>query len=113
MAVAGDRIEVPSKRVGQAPREGVVVATSGSLLRVRWASGEESTIMPSMGSVLVVGKARAGGRKSAAGKQPAAPKPGSGESAGRSTRPSAKSAKASSGARRPKIGGKGSAKKGK
>jgi len=61
MAVLGDRVQVPSKKVGQAPREGVVVGVSGSLLTVRWSTGEQSTIMPSMGSLLVVGKARGRG----------------------------------------------------
>ena len=59
MANVGDLVQVPSKRVGQAPRDGVVVAVNGGLLRIRWSSGEESTVMPSMGSLLVVGKAKA------------------------------------------------------
>ena len=60
MAVVGDRVQVPSKRVGQAPREGVVLgaSASGLMLRVRWSSGEESTITPSMGSLVVVGRVR-------------------------------------------------------
>ena len=59
MAAVGDRVQVPSKRVGQAPRDGVVTGVSGSLLRVTWSGGEESTIFPSMGSLVVVGKVRA------------------------------------------------------
>jgi uncharacterized protein DUF1918 len=59
MAAVGDRVQVPSKRVGQTPREGVVTGVSGVLLRVTWSGGEESTIFPSMGSVVVVGKVRA------------------------------------------------------
>ncbi len=59
MAAIGDRVQVPSKRVGQAPREGVVTGVSGVLLRVTWSGGEESTIFPSMGSVVVVGRVRA------------------------------------------------------
>ena len=55
MAAVGDRVQVPSKRVGQAPREGVVTGVSGGLLRVTWSGGEESTIIPSMGSLVVVG----------------------------------------------------------
>ena len=58
MAVVGDRVQVPSKRVGQTPRDGVVTGVSGSLLRVTWSGGEESTILPSMGSLVVVGKVR-------------------------------------------------------
>jgi hypothetical protein len=64
MAVVGDRIQVPSKRVGQTPREGVVTGVSGALLRVTWSSGEESTIFPSMGSIVVVGRARTRAKKS-------------------------------------------------
>lgn len=60
MAVVGDRVQIPSKRVGQTPREGVVTGVSGALLRVAWSGGEESTIMPSMGSLVVVGRARGG-----------------------------------------------------
>jgi hypothetical protein len=65
MAAVGDRVQVPSKRVGQAPRDGVVTGVSGSLLRVTWSGGEESTIFPSMGSLVVVGKVRARITKSA------------------------------------------------
>ena len=66
MAVVGDRVQVPSKRVGQAPREGIVMGVSGALLRVAWSSGEESTIMPSMGSLVVVGRAKGAGPAHAA-----------------------------------------------
>ena len=68
MAVVGDRVQVPSKRVGQTPREGVVTGVSGALLRVTWSGGEESTIFPSMGSLVVVGRVRAGPKKSASKK---------------------------------------------
>jgi hypothetical protein len=68
MAVVGDRVQVPSKRVGQTPREGVVTGVSGALLRVTWSGGEESTIFPSMGSLVVVGRVRAGAKKSASKK---------------------------------------------
>ena len=56
MPEVGDRVEVPSKRVGQTPRQGVVTAVTGTLLRVAWTTGEESTVMPSMGSLVVVGR---------------------------------------------------------
>ncbi len=64
MAGVGDRVQVPSKRVGQAPRDGVVTGVSGGLLRVRWSSGEESTITPSMGSLVVIGKVKVRAKKS-------------------------------------------------
>jgi cell division septation protein DedD len=66
MVAVGDRVQVPSKRVGQAPRDGVVTSVSGSLLRVTWSGGEESAIFPSMGSLVVVGKVRARSKKAAA-----------------------------------------------
>jgi hypothetical protein len=58
MPEVGDHVQVPSRKVGQVPRDGVVMATSGTLLRVRWVDGEESSIMPSMGSVVALGKAK-------------------------------------------------------
>ena len=66
MVAVGDRVQVPSKRVGQAPRDGVVTGVSGSLLRVTWSGGEESSIFPSMGSLVVVGKVRVRSKKAAA-----------------------------------------------
>ena len=64
MAVVGDRVQVSSRKVGEAPRDGVVTGVTGSLLTVRWSTGEESTVVPSMGSLAVVGKhSGSGGRK--------------------------------------------------
>jgi Domain of unknown function (DUF1918) len=65
MAAVGDRVQVPSKRVGQAPRDGVVTGVSGVLLQITWSGGEVSTITPSMGSLVVVGKVKAGAKKGA------------------------------------------------
>ena len=56
MAVVGDRVQISSRKVGEASRDGVVTGVTGSLLRVRWSTGEESTVVPSMGSLAVVGK---------------------------------------------------------
>jgi hypothetical protein len=56
MAVVGDRVQLASRKVGEAPRDGVVTGVTGSLLRVRWSTGEQSTVVPSMGSLAVVGK---------------------------------------------------------
>ncbi len=61
MAVVGDRVQVSSRKVGEAPRDGVVTGVTGSLLTVRWSTGEESTVVPSMGSFAVVGKQSGGG----------------------------------------------------
>ena len=65
MASVGDRVQVPSKRVGQAPRDGVVTGVSGVLLQITWSGGEVSTITPSMGSLVVVGRVKAGAKKGA------------------------------------------------
>ena len=63
MAVVGDRVQISSRKVGEAPRDGVVTGVTGSLLRVRWSTGEESTVVPSMGSLAVVGKRSGGGSR--------------------------------------------------
>jgi hypothetical protein len=55
----GDRVRVASMKVGQMPREGVVIDVTGHLLRVRWSTGEESNIVPGPGAVAVIGKVRA------------------------------------------------------
>jgi hypothetical protein len=57
MPDVGDRIRMHAIKVDQAPREGVVVSVSGSLLRIRWSTGEETTMVPGPGSVMVIGKA--------------------------------------------------------
>ena len=69
MPVVGDLVQVPSKKVGQTPREGVVTGVSGALVRVTWSTGEESTIMPSMGSLVVVGKGKARAPKGVSAKK--------------------------------------------
>ncbi len=56
-----------STKVGQAPRDGVVTGVVGRLLRIKWSTGEESTIVPGPGAVAVTGKVRA----SFGGKAPA------------------------------------------
>ncbi len=55
MPEVGDNVSVHSKA---GPRLGVVTASSGSMLRVHWETGEESSIVPGPGTLTVVGKAR-------------------------------------------------------
>jgi hypothetical protein len=97
MAAVGDRIQVPSKRVGQLPREGVVIGVTGAMLRVQWSGGEESAITPSMGSLIVVGKVKVGVKKGAPATRAPAKKAGK-ALPGKLAKPSRKagSAKASS-----------------
>ncbi len=52
MEKMGDRIRLSS---GKGPdREGVVTAVTGSMVRVRWASGEETTVVPAPGTLTVL-----------------------------------------------------------
>ena len=57
-AAVGDRIIVESEKVGQAPREGVILeiidASYGVRYRGRWDDEHESTIRPSAGSARTV-----------------------------------------------------------
>lgn len=53
MVRVGDRIVVESEKVGTPPRRGEVTADSGRLLTVRWENGEQSTFVPSAGSLRV------------------------------------------------------------
>jgi hypothetical protein len=57
MVEVGDRIRLSSMKGPD--REGVVTAVTGSLVRVRWPSGDETTVAPAAGtlSVLAGGKA--------------------------------------------------------
>jgi hypothetical protein len=55
MAEIGDHVEIASTKVGQPARSGVVTAVTSQMLSVRWASGQESTLVPASGSVIVVG----------------------------------------------------------
>ena len=74
MAEIGDHVEIASTKVGQPARSGVVTAVRGQMLSVRWASGQESTLVPASGSVTVVGhggKQPAGRRKAAVTKRTA------------------------------------------
>jgi hypothetical protein len=68
MVEVGDRIRLSSMKGPD--REGLVTAVTGSLVRVRWPSGDETTVAPAPGtlSVLAAGKAvpQKGAQKSAA-----------------------------------------------
>ena len=67
MPEVGDRVRMHAVKVDQAPREGVVVSVSGALLRIKWSTGEETTMVPGPGSVAVIGKVRkSSGKKAAA-----------------------------------------------
>jgi hypothetical protein len=52
MVKVGDRIRLSSTKGPD--REGVVTAMTGSLLRVRWESDEETTVAPAPGTLTVL-----------------------------------------------------------
>ena len=52
MVKVGDRIRLSS---GKGPyRDGVVAAVTGSMVRVRWSSEEETTVIPAPGTLTVL-----------------------------------------------------------
>jgi hypothetical protein len=66
MVKVGDRIRLSSHKGPD--RDGVVTAVTGSMVRVRWPSGDETTVVPAPGTLTVLalsgdqgGEARAGG----------------------------------------------------
>jgi hypothetical protein len=54
MPDVGDEILLASKKVGQDARRGTVTKVGGTMLTVRWTSGEESVFVPGPGSLTVV-----------------------------------------------------------
>ncbi len=56
MVEVGDRIRLSSMK--RQEREGVVTAVTGSLVQVRWRSGEETTVVPAPGTLTVLAAAR-------------------------------------------------------
>jgi len=52
MVKVGDRIRLSSTKGPD--RDGVVMAVTGSLLRVRWPSNEETTLAPAPGTLTVL-----------------------------------------------------------
>jgi hypothetical protein len=56
MPSVGDRVEVTTKQAG--PRAGVVVAVSGTMVKVKWDAGGETMMVPGPGVLSVVGAAK-------------------------------------------------------
>jgi hypothetical protein len=74
MVNIGDRIRLTSNK--GADREGVVTGITGSMLRVRWAPDEETTVVPGPGTLTVLG--RTAGTASRPAKKAAASKKATG-----------------------------------
>jgi len=75
MVKVGDRIRLLAGKVPD--REGVVTALTGSMVRVRWPSGEETTVIPAPGTLTVL--VSPGDQAPAARRQRAAPKRAAGK----------------------------------
>jgi hypothetical protein len=58
MVEVGDEIELSTKNVGHTPRTGTVIAVRERLVTVRWPTGEQSTLVPSPGTLSVVHPAK-------------------------------------------------------
>ena len=63
MVEVGDRIRLSSMK--GPGREGLVTAVTGSLVRVRWLSGEETMVAPAPGTLSVLAAGRAVPQKAA------------------------------------------------
>ena len=88
MVNVGDRIRLSSTKGPD--RDGVVTAVTGSLLRVRWPSEEETTLAPAPGTLTVLAATETGRetvptKKVAGRKKAAEPKTTSGKKATGST----------------------------
>ena len=95
MANVGDRIRLSSMKGPD--REGTVTAVTGSLVRVRWSSDEETTVIPAPGTLTVLAAGKPVPQKSAkkhSAKQPAG---ATKSTASTSTTPKKKAAKKTKG----------------
>jgi hypothetical protein len=101
MPKPGDRVIVEGTKVGGGRREGTLVGTVGSLIKVRWADGTETVMAPAAGAVRILpgssgssGSNRSGSdgsgaratRKATASRTPARARKASKAQAKRSTR---------------------------
>ena len=98
MRKVGDHIRLSSMKGPD--REGVVTAVMGSLLRVRWPSGEETTLVPAPGTLTVLAVAPStAAKKKRAAKDPAGAKT---PTAGKTATPDKSKAKKTKAAKPPK-----------
>ena len=70
MPKPGDRVVVEGSKVGGGRREGTLVETLGSLIKVRWTDGGETIMAPGAGAVsFLPGSAKATKTSAAAPKK--------------------------------------------
>jgi hypothetical protein len=118
MVNVGDRIRLSSHKGPD--RDGVVTAVTGSMVRVRWPSGEETTVVPAPGTLTVLASPRdqapAVRRERAAPKRAAAKKAAAKKAAATKASPERGAAKSTAAAKKAATGKtttstKGAAKK--
>lgn len=77
MPKQGDRVVVEGTKVGGGRREGTLVGTVGSLIKVRWTDGGETIMAPGAGAVRIfpaaAGKAGSASKTTTASKAKAKP----------------------------------------
>lgn len=87
MPKPGDRVVVEGWKVGGGRREGTLVGTVGSLIKVRWTDGGETIMAPGAGAVRFLPSSGRSGAKTVA------PKPAPKKAAGKTAKPAAKAKK--------------------
>ena len=95
MVNVGDRIRLSSMKGPD--REGTVTAVSGSLVRVRWSSDEETTVIPAPGTLTVLAADKAVPEKAAKKRSAKQPAGATKNSASKSTTPKKRAAKRTKG----------------
>ena len=75
MPKPGDRVVVEGSKVGGGRREGTLVETLGSLIKVRWTDGGETIMAPGAGSVSFLPGSTKAAKSSAAAPKKKAAKP--------------------------------------
>ena len=72
MPKPGDRVVVEGLKVGGGRREGTLVETVGSLIKVRWTDGGETIMAPGAGAVRFLPGSGKATKSASASKKPAA-----------------------------------------
>lgn len=72
MPKPGDRVVVEGLKVGGGRREGTLVETVGSLIKVRWTDGGETIMAPGAGAVRFLPGSGKATKTAATAKKPAA-----------------------------------------
>ncbi len=102
MPKVGDRVIVEGNKVGQQRREGTLLQTVGSLIKVRWGDGTESMFTPGAGAVrFETGNGKAPKQAANKGGPKAAPAKAKGAAKAKKAKTPVKAKKAKSAAKAP------------